>query len=160
MGKSRIISLILAFYPARLLFENFPFMSKLLVLDGPNLLLLNKVLIFLLFLVEFAHFTAQQALREQFDSGGRSLELVGGDGDELAFGPGRSFFLSDVAENFDCADDLFPEHDRGHRNGYRKSRFVFPDIIVGGVDGGSLGYGACRERDIYRASLWRDWYSF
>ncbi len=48
-GKSRIISLILAFYPAQLLFQNFPFLNSLLFMKGESLLLLNKVLIFLVF---------------------------------------------------------------------------------------------------------------
>lgn len=50
-GKNQIISLILAFYPSQLFYEHFPFMNSLLVLKGDNLLLLNKVLIFLVFLI-------------------------------------------------------------------------------------------------------------
>lgn len=50
-GKNSIISLILAFYPTQLLYEHFPFMNSLLVLKGDWLLLLNKVLIFLVFLI-------------------------------------------------------------------------------------------------------------
>lgn len=50
-GKNRIISLLLAFYPAELLYKSFPFLDKLLFLKGDSLLLLNKVLIFLVFLV-------------------------------------------------------------------------------------------------------------
>ena len=50
-GKNMIIATILAFYPAQFFYQNFPFMNSLLVLKGDPLLLLNKVLIFLLFLV-------------------------------------------------------------------------------------------------------------
>ena len=50
-GKNPIIATILAFYPAQFFYQNFPFMNNLLVLKGDPLLLLNKVLIFLLFLV-------------------------------------------------------------------------------------------------------------
>ncbi len=50
-GKSRLVSLILAFYPARFLYENFPLMSHFLVLHGPQLVVINKILIFLFFFV-------------------------------------------------------------------------------------------------------------
>jgi hypothetical protein len=50
-GKSRIISAILAFYPAQFLYEHFPFLNKFLILKGDTLLTLNKVLIFLIFFV-------------------------------------------------------------------------------------------------------------
>lgn len=50
-GKGRAISLILAFYPAGLLFNSFPYVSKLIILHGENLILLNKLIIFLLFLI-------------------------------------------------------------------------------------------------------------
>jgi hypothetical protein len=50
-GKNTIIATILAFYPAQFFYQNFPFMNSLLVLKGDSLLLLNKVLIFLLFLI-------------------------------------------------------------------------------------------------------------
>lgn len=50
-GKNTIIATILAFYPAQYFYQNFPFMNSLLVLKGDSLLLLNKVLIFILFLV-------------------------------------------------------------------------------------------------------------
>jgi hypothetical protein len=51
LGKNTIIATILAFYPAQFFYQNFPFMNSFLVLKGEPLLLLNKVLIFLLFLV-------------------------------------------------------------------------------------------------------------
>ncbi len=50
-GKGRIISLLLAFYPAAFLFQNFPYTSKLLFLHGAQPEAFNKFLIFLLFLV-------------------------------------------------------------------------------------------------------------
>lgn len=50
-GKNRIVAFILAFYPAAFFYEHFPFAAKLMVLSGPNLVVLNKVLIFLVFLV-------------------------------------------------------------------------------------------------------------
>ena len=50
-GKDRIISLILAFYPAQLLYKIFPFLDKLLVLKGGLWLVVNRIFIFLLFLI-------------------------------------------------------------------------------------------------------------
>ena len=50
-GKNTTIATILAFYPAQYFYQNFPFMNSLLVMKGDSLVLLNKVLIFLLFLI-------------------------------------------------------------------------------------------------------------
>jgi hypothetical protein len=50
-GKNSLVSLILAYYPAVFLFQTFPFVEKLTVLKGDKLLMLNKVGIFLLFLI-------------------------------------------------------------------------------------------------------------
>lgn len=51
LGKGAIISLILAFYPAQFFFEHFPFISQTMLLKGDSLLLVNKALVFMLFLV-------------------------------------------------------------------------------------------------------------
>lgn len=51
LGKGAIISLILAFYPAQFFYERFPFVDSAMLLKGDSLILLNKVGIFLLFLV-------------------------------------------------------------------------------------------------------------
>jgi len=50
-GKNTVIATILAFYPAQYFYQNFPFMNSVLLLKGDPLLLLNKVLIFLVFLI-------------------------------------------------------------------------------------------------------------
>ncbi|MFA7216651.1 MAG: hypothetical protein WC095_01565 [Candidatus Paceibacterota bacterium] len=50
-GKNRIISLILAFYPALYLFSSFPFRDKLIFLQGDTMILINNIVLFLLFLV-------------------------------------------------------------------------------------------------------------
>lgn len=50
-GKNTVIATILAFYPAQYFYQNFPFMNSLLFMKGDSLLLLNKILIFLLFLI-------------------------------------------------------------------------------------------------------------
>ncbi|HEY0220740.1 MAG TPA: hypothetical protein VGC58_00785 [Candidatus Paceibacterota bacterium] len=49
-GRAFIISIILAFYPASMLFKMSPFAQKMLVLSG-NLVVLNNIAIFLVFLV-------------------------------------------------------------------------------------------------------------
>lgn len=51
LGKGRFISIIVSFYPATLLYKSFPFINKMLVMTGEVGVLLNKVLIFLIFLV-------------------------------------------------------------------------------------------------------------
>lgn len=45
-GKSKIISLILAFYPAQFFYKSLPFLNSLIFLKGDNLILLNKIIIF------------------------------------------------------------------------------------------------------------------
>jgi hypothetical protein len=46
-GKSRMVSFILAFYPATLLYNNFPFLNKFLLASGEVGLVVNKIVIFL-----------------------------------------------------------------------------------------------------------------
>lgn len=50
-GKGRLVSLIIAFYPAAFAFEHFPFLNNLIVLHGAQLIVVNKAIIFILFLV-------------------------------------------------------------------------------------------------------------
>ncbi len=50
LGRSRMISLILSFYPATLLYKTFPFIDKITASTG-NTLLLVKFGIFLVFLI-------------------------------------------------------------------------------------------------------------
>ena len=50
-GRGRAVSLILAFYPATLLYTTFPFLEKLMFLGGEKLLVLNKLAVFLVFLI-------------------------------------------------------------------------------------------------------------
>jgi hypothetical protein len=50
-GRGFIVSLIISFYPATILFKLFPFMDKAIFADGAKLLLLNKLGLFLLFLI-------------------------------------------------------------------------------------------------------------
>ncbi|MSU45036.1 MAG: hypothetical protein EXS47_00165 [Candidatus Zambryskibacteria bacterium] len=51
LGKGRLVSVILAFYAATILYKSFPYMEKLLVATGEKPLLFNKLGVFLVFLV-------------------------------------------------------------------------------------------------------------
>jgi hypothetical protein len=51
IGRSSLISLILSFYPATLLYKTFPFTSKAIFLKGELLETFNKIGLFLLFLI-------------------------------------------------------------------------------------------------------------
>lgn len=50
-GRGMIVAFIISYYPASFLYLNFPFLVKFTVLHGDKLILLNKIGIFLLFLV-------------------------------------------------------------------------------------------------------------
>jgi hypothetical protein len=50
-GRANIVSYILAFFPASFLFNTLPFLNSLIVLKGDNLILINKLVIFLVFLL-------------------------------------------------------------------------------------------------------------
>ncbi len=51
LNKTRFISFILAFYPASLLYNNFPFMNQVVKLTGEKGIALNKFVIFLAFFI-------------------------------------------------------------------------------------------------------------
>ncbi len=50
-GKGRVVSLVLSYYPATVLYRSIPFPAKLIFLQGEKLILLNKVGIFLILLI-------------------------------------------------------------------------------------------------------------
>jgi hypothetical protein len=50
-GKSSLISIILSFYPAVYFYQHFPYAEKLIFLHGDSLIIVNKIAIFLLFLI-------------------------------------------------------------------------------------------------------------
>ena len=50
-GKNQMVSIVLSFYPATLLYNSFPFINKFIVLSGDRGVILNKVGIFLIFFV-------------------------------------------------------------------------------------------------------------
>ena len=54
LGRGFLISLIISFYPASLLYKSFPFLEKAIVLSGENLIVINKIGVFIVFLVPIA----------------------------------------------------------------------------------------------------------
>jgi hypothetical protein len=50
-GRGNIVSYILAFFPASFLYNTLPFLNTLVVLKGDKLILVNKLVIFLIFLL-------------------------------------------------------------------------------------------------------------
>lgn len=75
--KRRLISLILAFYPARFLYEHFPFMSRTIVLHGSQLIVLNKTFIFLIFLILIDIIISRYIFSESVASSMQYLRLGG-----------------------------------------------------------------------------------
>lgn len=75
-GKHRIISFLLAFYPAIFLYNQFPFIKSLTVLDG-KLLLLNQVAIFLLFLIPLDIIIGKYIFSDSMGGGGHYFRIAG-----------------------------------------------------------------------------------
>jgi hypothetical protein len=76
-GRSRVISIILAFYPAQFLYEHFPFFDKLLLLKGESLLTLNKVVIFLLFFIPLDIIIARYIFSESEYGSSKVFRIAG-----------------------------------------------------------------------------------
>ena len=76
-GKGRVISVILAYYPASILFNTLPFINKLMVLQG-NMLVLNKIAIFLIFLVPLSIIINSYIFSESMHSGAQHLLRTAG----------------------------------------------------------------------------------
>ena len=80
-GKNRIVSIILAFYPTTLLYNNFPFLNKFLLFNGDKGLVINKILLFLvLFLLVNIAINKYVALYDvsssTFRNGGLALAIL------------------------------------------------------------------------------------
>lgn len=71
-GRGRVISLILAYYPASLLFTTLPFINKLLILQD-KLLVINKIAIFFIFLVPISIIINSYIFSESAHSGASHL---------------------------------------------------------------------------------------
>ena len=50
-GRGRLISIILSFYPTTLLYNTFPFINKVIILSGDKMITLNRLVVFLVFLI-------------------------------------------------------------------------------------------------------------
>lgn len=50
LGKGRLVSVILAFYPATLLYKSLPFLNKLIMAKGDQGVLFNKLIVFVVIL--------------------------------------------------------------------------------------------------------------
>jgi len=68
-GRNMMISLILAFYPSTLLYKTFPFIDKLMIVQGERLLIINKGVIFLIFLVPLTIIISRYVLSESVYTG-------------------------------------------------------------------------------------------
>ncbi len=76
-GRNRLISLVLAFYPAMFLYNLFPYLAKLIILHGDTLILLNKVIIFLIFLILFDIIISRFIFADSGGGSGHYLRLAG-----------------------------------------------------------------------------------
>lgn len=71
-GRGRVISIILAYYPASLLFTSLPFINKLLI-PQDKMLVINKIAIFLIFLVPISIIINSYIFSESAHSGASHL---------------------------------------------------------------------------------------
>lgn len=76
-GKGRVISLILAYYPASILFSTLPFLNKLLVLQD-KMLVLNKMAVFLIFLIPLSIIINSYVFSESMHTGAEHLFRTAG----------------------------------------------------------------------------------
>lgn len=76
-GRGRMLSLIFAYYPATILFNNLPFINKLLVLDG-SMLVVNKIALFLIFLLPLSIIIKSYIFSESMYSGLSHILRTGG----------------------------------------------------------------------------------
>ena len=76
-GKEKIISLLISFYPATLLYKNIPFLDKLIILSGDVPILLNKLVIFLLVLVLMNIIIARYIYTEEYGGSKNYLRVFG-----------------------------------------------------------------------------------
>ncbi|HEY4505413.1 MAG TPA: hypothetical protein VJG67_01865 [Candidatus Paceibacterota bacterium] len=77
LGRGRIISLILSFYPATLLYNAFPFIDKL-TMSSEKGLVLGKIGIFLVFLIPINIILNRYVFAESFYTGTSHMIRTGG----------------------------------------------------------------------------------
>lgn len=77
-GKARIISFLLAFYPAVFFYKMFPFEKEFIVLHGDKLVVFNYVLIFLLFLIPLSIMIGRYIFSDSGFGGSTHYVRIGG----------------------------------------------------------------------------------
>lgn len=78
IGRSSLVSLILSFYPATLLYKTFPFTSKAIFLKGDLPETFNKIGLFLLFLVPITIIISRYIFSvSDYGRGNTNLRLFG-----------------------------------------------------------------------------------
>ena len=76
-GRGRIVSLILAYYPATILFNSLPFINRLLILQD-KMLIVNKIAIYFIFLIPLSIVLNNYVSSESTYSGASHLVRTGG----------------------------------------------------------------------------------
>ncbi len=77
-GRGFIVSLVISFYPASLLFKLFPFTEKLLFVTGEKMLVLNNIAIFMLFLIPITVIVNRFVFTASDYSGGENILRLAG----------------------------------------------------------------------------------
>ena len=106
--KGRVVSFILAFYPATLLFQIFPFMSRTVILHGDKFVLLNKIGVFLLFLVPIFIIINKYMFSESDYTGSLRIFMLGGISLSATI---MIILFSYTTINFDILHDFSPKID-------------------------------------------------
>ncbi len=66
-NKGRLISFILAFYPATIFYKTFPFSQQLTIVTDEKWLVFNKLAIFLLFFIPISIIIARFVFKESYE---------------------------------------------------------------------------------------------
>ncbi len=103
LGRGRMSSILFAFYPSMLLYANFPYVNKMLVATGDKMIVLNKLGIFLLFLLPISYAIGKHTT-DSFESNG-VMKLLKTFGLALA-GTGLTLVLSYGLVNFESLYDF------------------------------------------------------
>lgn len=77
-GRGFIVSLIVSFYPASILFRLFPFMEKVIFVSEGRLLVLNQIAVFLLFLIPITIIINRFIFTASDYSGGENILRLAG----------------------------------------------------------------------------------
>jgi hypothetical protein len=104
-GRGRLVSLILAFYPTVIFYKSLPFLNSLIIMQGDNLILANKVAVFLFILIPIILILNRyiDALSEYFDTGSMLRSAVMSAGVVILI-----LIFSYSVINFDAFHDFSP----------------------------------------------------